>query len=229
MNKKNKMLVGCLALLLVLSVGYALFSETITINGTATAKGNFDITMTCTKGIDASLNTPFSVDDEGDAIPDVDGGYENDECIVNGSSVTYGANLLYPGARRAFTIIATNTGSIPVTLDTTNGMSQTKQTCSDTNADGVVDSCSTNNNDINNFGLEMVPGFVDTNGTKIVYPDDISNFIDANGNPVLDPGEGMIIVGLIYWSAESDGDEYNGVLWKTTINSTYNFEQVKAN
>mgnify|MGYP003308183578 CR=1 FL=1 len=43
MNKKNKILVGCLSLLLVLSVGYALFSETITINGTATAKGNFDI------------------------------------------------------------------------------------------------------------------------------------------------------------------------------------------
>ena len=47
MNKKNKILVGCLALLLVLSVGYALFSETITINGTATAKGNFDIVGTC--------------------------------------------------------------------------------------------------------------------------------------------------------------------------------------
>ena len=43
MNKKNKILVGCLALLLVLSVGYALFSDTITINGTATAKGSFDI------------------------------------------------------------------------------------------------------------------------------------------------------------------------------------------
>ena len=29
MNNKNKILLGCLALLLVLSVGYALFSETI--------------------------------------------------------------------------------------------------------------------------------------------------------------------------------------------------------
>ncbi len=47
MNNKNKILIGCLALLLVLSVGYALFSETITINGTATAKGSFDITATC--------------------------------------------------------------------------------------------------------------------------------------------------------------------------------------
>ena len=47
MVKKNKILVACLALLLVLSVGYALFSETITINGTATAKGSFDITYAC--------------------------------------------------------------------------------------------------------------------------------------------------------------------------------------
>ena len=45
MNNKNKILVGCLALLLVLSVGYALFSETVTINGTATAKGNMDLTV----------------------------------------------------------------------------------------------------------------------------------------------------------------------------------------
>ena len=39
MNNKNKILVGCLALLLVMTVGYALFSETITINGIVRAKG----------------------------------------------------------------------------------------------------------------------------------------------------------------------------------------------
>lgn len=80
--------------------------------------------------------------------------------------MTYGANLLYPGARRAFTIIATNTGSIPVTLDYKTGRSETRQTCSDTNADGVMDSCSTKDGDVDDFGMEMVPGFVDTNGTK---------------------------------------------------------------
>ena len=48
-KRKNKILVGCLALLLVMAVGYALFSENITINGTATAKGDFDISYTCEK------------------------------------------------------------------------------------------------------------------------------------------------------------------------------------
>ena len=42
-KNKNKILIGCLALLLVMAVGYALFSETITINGTATAKGDFNM------------------------------------------------------------------------------------------------------------------------------------------------------------------------------------------
>ena len=46
-KRKNKILIGCLALLLVMTVGYALFSETITINGTATAKGDFNIEYTC--------------------------------------------------------------------------------------------------------------------------------------------------------------------------------------
>ena len=50
-KRKNKILIGCLALLLVMAVGYALFSENITINGTATAKGDFDMSITCTPDI----------------------------------------------------------------------------------------------------------------------------------------------------------------------------------
>ena len=40
---RNKIFVGCLALLLVMVAGYALFSQNLTINGTAKAQGNFDI------------------------------------------------------------------------------------------------------------------------------------------------------------------------------------------
>ena len=40
---RNKIFVGCLALLLVMVVGYALFSQNLTINGTAKAQGDFDI------------------------------------------------------------------------------------------------------------------------------------------------------------------------------------------
>ena len=78
MVRKNKLLIGCLALLLVLSVGYALFSETITINGTATAKGSFDITTTCVPGYSSEL---FAL-----GIPSADyeqAGFANSICDVN--------------------------------------------------------------------------------------------------------------------------------------------------
>ena len=37
MKKQNIAIIGVVALVLAIAVGYALFSETITINGTATA------------------------------------------------------------------------------------------------------------------------------------------------------------------------------------------------
>ncbi len=37
MNKKKGIIIGVLAVALVMVVGYALFSDTLTINGTATA------------------------------------------------------------------------------------------------------------------------------------------------------------------------------------------------
>ena len=55
LSKNNKILIGCLALLLVMSVGYALFSDTITVTGTATAKGNFDVTATCQTGLASNI------------------------------------------------------------------------------------------------------------------------------------------------------------------------------
>ena len=108
MNKKNKILVGCLALLLALSVGYALFSETITINGTAQAKGNFDITTSCVVGIHPDLNATF--------YDMVDNGSVNDECTYNGNIITAKTELLYPGALRTFTAVLTNSGSVPAVI-----------------------------------------------------------------------------------------------------------------
>ena len=54
---RNKIFVGCLALLLVMVAGYALFSQNLTINGTAKAQGDFSVTATCQAGIPANLVT----------------------------------------------------------------------------------------------------------------------------------------------------------------------------
>ena len=43
MNKQNKIIVGVVALILALTVGYAIFSQSLNINGTAKAQGNLDI------------------------------------------------------------------------------------------------------------------------------------------------------------------------------------------
>ncbi len=50
-NKQKGIIIGILALAVTMMVGYAIFSETIKINGTATAKGGFDITVTCAPGL----------------------------------------------------------------------------------------------------------------------------------------------------------------------------------
>ena len=101
MNNKNKILIGCLALLLALSVGYALFSDTITINGTATAKGDFNITPECISGSVVDLGIK-------------EHGYKNEVCTADDETdtVTLGVALEYPGEAKLFTIKMTNTGSI---------------------------------------------------------------------------------------------------------------------
>ena len=43
MNKQNKIIVGVVALILALTVGYAIFSQTLNIGGTAKASGSLDI------------------------------------------------------------------------------------------------------------------------------------------------------------------------------------------
>ena len=52
---RNKIFVGCLALLLVMVAGYALFSQNLNITGTATAKGDFSVTPTCQAGVPDNL------------------------------------------------------------------------------------------------------------------------------------------------------------------------------
>lgn len=108
-NKKSKILIGCLALLLVLSVGYAYFSQNITINGTATAKGDFNITPTCIPGplenADTSILHASVLNNHG---------YKNETCTVNDANdtVTIKTEFEYPGAGRLYTIKMTNTGTI---------------------------------------------------------------------------------------------------------------------
>ena len=95
LTKNNKILVGCLALLLVMSVGYALFSDTITVTGTATAKGNFDMSAVCQSTTE-------------------NGG--TGSCSVEGNNIITNSSLSKPGDNVVFTVRITNSGSIPAKL-----------------------------------------------------------------------------------------------------------------
>lgn len=106
MKKQSIIIIGIIAFVLAVAVGYALFSETITINGTATAKGDFDVEFT-------TIGTPTC------------DGYSKDCTAANLASISTDKNTLtitvdklqYPGASVSIPVTVTNVGSIPAVLD----------------------------------------------------------------------------------------------------------------
>ena len=93
---RNKIFVGCLALLLVMVAGYALFSQNLTINGTAKAEGKFNIEFT-----QASIKTEKGSTGATATISD------------NGKILTITVpKLEYPGAYVDVSYTVRNTGTI---------------------------------------------------------------------------------------------------------------------
>ena len=97
MNKKKGIIIGVVLFVLAVAVGYALFSDTLTINGTATAKGEFELTYLCEK----------EASDRATA-----------ECSVSGNTITTTSTLSKPNDVAAYRVTITNTGSIPAVLKT---------------------------------------------------------------------------------------------------------------
>ena len=99
---RNKIFVGCLALLLVMVAGYALFSQNLTINGTAKAEGKFNIeftqaTISAEKG---STGATATISDNGKIL-----------------TVTV-PKLEYPGAYVDVSYTVKNTGTIDAIFNT---------------------------------------------------------------------------------------------------------------
>ena len=93
---RNKIFVGCLALLLVMVVGYALFSQNLTINGTAKAEGKFNIefTQATISGEKGSTGATATISDNGKIL-----------------TITV-PKLEYPGAYVDVSYTVKNTGTI---------------------------------------------------------------------------------------------------------------------
>ena len=105
MKKQSIAIIGVIAFVLAVAVGYALFSETLTISGTATAKGDFDVEFT-------SVGTPTCSGFSGTCNAATLGTISDDK---NTLTITVD-KLQYPGAYVEIPVTVTNKGSIPAIL-----------------------------------------------------------------------------------------------------------------
>ena len=242
MNKKNKILVGCLALLLALSVGYALFSETITINGTATAKGSFELTTTCQKGISNDVISYIGGDTTSETFQ---GGYSNDSCNVTNQRVDINVDLKMPGAARFFTINVENTGTIdaaiPISINNATDYNQTIKVYN-SNDDSLYTTIKKSDSDFydkarllghfNEFGEGSEIYAKNSDGVLYVYSD-----VDEAGMTMKDtttgvsylrikPGESVIFLVLASWSEYYDDASKYAV---ATFSNEFPFTQVTSN
>lgn len=116
MSNSNRILIGILTFMVVCVVGYALFSDNITVTGTASTDGNFDVEVSCQTGFVSELKVAAENSESGWGFYP-EGGYEDDKCIVNGNNVDFSVNLKYPSAARYFTVTLTNKGSIDAVIN----------------------------------------------------------------------------------------------------------------
>ncbi len=99
-SKRNYLIIVLLVVLLALSVGYAAFSANLTINGTATATGTWDIQFASAK---------INDDDHGDQPQIITTTTTNDTIKVD-------AKLSYPGDGCTVTANIKNNGTVPAKL-----------------------------------------------------------------------------------------------------------------
>ena len=106
MKKQNIAIIGVIAFVLAVAVGYALFSQTLTINGTATAKGSFDVQFT-EVGQETSAGYTKVASETADLA----------KISENGTTLTITVNKLdYPGAYVEIPVTVKNVGTIPAKL-----------------------------------------------------------------------------------------------------------------
>lgn len=103
---RNKFLVGALIIIGVASVAYAAFSQTLTIYGSGTAAGTWDVEITSI------------------TLADSYGGTENSAPTVAGDnlSATFDVDLPFPGAFMEYDVVITNSGSIQAKYDSTTDL-----------------------------------------------------------------------------------------------------------
>ncbi len=100
-NHKNAIIGGLLAIVFVMSVGYAAFATSLNINGSASISTTWDVHI---KSINATSGASFN-----DATKTSIG--------QDGLSANFGVKLVSPGDTITYTIVVANAGSVDAKLD----------------------------------------------------------------------------------------------------------------
>lgn len=101
---RNKVIVAALVVVGLASVAYAAFAQVLTISGTGTASGDWDVAITSITRTAATGAT--------DAVAP----------SFTGTSATFDVDLAYPGATATYDVVVTNAGSIDAVLTTLDGL-----------------------------------------------------------------------------------------------------------
>lgn len=101
---KTKIIIAAFVVVGLASIAYAAFAQILTINGTGTAAGDWDVKITSITQTAAT------------------GATENSAPTFNDTSATFDVDLAYPGASATYQVVVTNNGTIPAVLTTVDGV-----------------------------------------------------------------------------------------------------------
>lgn len=186
MKKQNIAIIAVIALVLAVSVGYALFSQTLTITGTATAGASFDVEFTKIGDITSDGYTDVNAVTDEDAQAKKDrvakiSTSEGAAAGVKNDLLTITVNKLsYPGAYIEIPVEVTNKGSIPVILES---IKETNLNTSDViivSYKGVAASTTPLNTDETHDLIVRVEWDKDALGTENIVDETISFSIELN-------------------------------------------------
>lgn len=103
-SKKRYAIIALLLILLAIAVGYAAFSDTLTITGTATGAGDWSVKFTSAQ----FLNNQGTQDSTHST--------EQPQISPDGKSITATVNLAYPGDGVILEAVISNEGTVPAKL-----------------------------------------------------------------------------------------------------------------
>lgn len=211
-NRTTVMIV--LAIFLSISVGYALFSDTITIEGTATAQGNFDIKASCITDVTPDLLTNFGVEVDNYK----EHGYKNISCGENDDKVTYSVSFDYPDAVKYYVIKMENVGGTSAYFNI-NDLIEEKTNVNIIKKYDLEGSLieTINSKDLDNWGQKAFIRFdfilmtQNTNGEYFPLGSEgfIADFATDNDEIVLESGESIYLLMKSFWPNEEEFLENN--------------------